>query len=67
LNNNVRTLIGAQGQMIVYDHQTVYLVTAGRLTEVKLHGDENYVSGDGAELVQLSKQGVSTLVELQPL
>ncbi|MDR3586687.1 MAG: hypothetical protein P4L59_15440 [Desulfosporosinus sp.] len=67
LNNNVRTLIGAQGQMIVYDHQTAYIVTAGRLTEVKLHGDENYVSGDGAELVQLSKQGVATLVELQPL
>ncbi|MDR3543688.1 MAG: hypothetical protein P4L69_22435 [Desulfosporosinus sp.] len=67
LNNNVRTLIGAQGQMIVYDQQTAYIVTAGRLTEVKLHGDENYVSDDGAELVQLSKQGVSTLVELQPL
>jgi len=66
-NNNVCTLIGAKGQMIVYDRQTAYIVTAGRLTEVKLHGDENYVSGDGAELIQLTKQGTSTLVELQPL
>jgi hypothetical protein len=66
-NDNVRTLIGAKGQMIVYDHQTAYIVTAGRLLEVKLHGDENYISVDGAELIQLTKQGATTLAELQPL
>ena len=66
-DNNVRTLIGAKGQMIVYDHQTAYIVTAGQLAEVKLHGDENYVSVDGAELIQLTKNGTSTLAELQPL
>lgn len=43
------------------------IVTAGNLTEVKLHGDENYISVDGAELIQLTKEGTSTLVELQPL
>jgi len=66
-DNNVRTLIGAKGQMIVYNHQTAYIVTAGHLAEVKLHGDENYVSVDGAELIQLTKEGTTTLVELQPL
>ncbi|MDR3542667.1 MAG: hypothetical protein P4L69_17155 [Desulfosporosinus sp.] len=66
-DDNVRTLIGAKGQMIVYDHQTAYIVTAGQLAQVKLHGDENYVSVDGAELIQLTKQGSSTLAELQPL
>lgn len=66
-NTNVRTLIGDKGQMIVYDHQTAYIVTAGQLAEVKLHGDENYVSVDGAELIQLTREGTSTLAELQPL
>jgi len=65
--NNVRTLIGAKGQMVVYNHQTAYIVTDGQLAEVQLHGDENYVSVDGAELIQLTKEGTSTLVELQPL
>lgn len=64
---NVRMLIGSKGQVVVYDHQTAYIVTAGNLEEVKLHGDENYVSVDGAELIQLTQQGTSTLVEMQPL
>jgi hypothetical protein len=66
-NNNVRTLIGEKGQIIVYDHQTANIVTAGQLKKVDLHGDENYISVDGAELVQLTKDGTSTAVELQPL
>ena len=66
-NKKTRTLIGVNGQIIVYDNQTAYVVTDGHLAEVKLHGDENYVSSDGAELIQLTKEGTSTLVELQPL
>ncbi|ODA38818.1 hypothetical protein [Desulfosporosinus sp. BG] len=66
-NKNLRTLIGAKGQMVVYDHQTAYIITAGQLKEVKLHGDENYVSVDGAELIQLTRNGTSTLAELQAL
>jgi len=53
--------------MIIYDHKTANIVTDGNLVEVKLSGDENYFSVDGAELIQLTKQGTSTLVELQPL
>jgi len=66
-DDNVRTIIGAKGQIVVYDHQTAYIVTGSQLAKVQLHGDENYVSVDGAELIQLTKAGTSTLVELQPL
>lgn len=66
-SRNIRALIGVNGQIIVYDNQTAYIVTNGHITEAKLQGDENYVSADGAELIQLSKAGTSTLVELQPL
>ncbi|MDP4158909.1 MAG: hypothetical protein Q8911_03960 [Bacillota bacterium] len=66
-DETVRTLIGAKGQVVIYDHQTAYVVTGGQLAKVDLHGDENYVSVDGAELIQLTKKGTSTLAELQPL
>lgn len=66
-NKNVRMLIGVTGQLIVYDNQTANIITDGHLADVKLHGDENYVSADGAELIQLTRAGTSTLVELQPL
>lgn len=65
-NRNIRALIGINGQIIVYDNQTAYVVTDGHLTELKLHGNDNYVSTDGAELIQLTMAGTSTLVELQP-
>ena len=66
-DKNICALIGAKGQIIVYDNQTAYIITDGHLNEVKLQGDENYISADGAELVQLTKLGTSTLVELQTL
>ncbi|MDR3540076.1 MAG: hypothetical protein P4L69_03775 [Desulfosporosinus sp.] len=66
-NKNVRALIGVNGQIVIYDQQTAYIVTDGHLADVKLHGDGNYVSDDGAELIQLTNEGASTLVELQPL
>ena len=66
-NKSVRMLIEVTGQLIVYDDQTAHSVTDGHIVEVKLQGDENYISADGAELIQLTKQGTSTLVELQPL
>ena len=65
--NNARALVGAKGQVVVYDQQTASIVTAGQLKEVKLLGDQNYVSNDGAEIIQLTSQGTSTVVELRPL
>jgi len=65
--NNVHTLIGIKGQIVICDQHKAYVVTAGRLSEFKLYGEENYVSGDGTELIQLNSAGTSTLVKLQPL
>ncbi|HEY8910533.1 MAG TPA: hypothetical protein VIM51_09675 [Desulfosporosinus sp.] len=59
--------VGTKGQIVVYDNQTAYIVTAGQLKTVKLVGDQNYVSDDGLELIQLSRQGTSTLLELIPI
>jgi hypothetical protein len=66
-NNNIRTLIGSDGQVIIYNDQSAYIENAGKLTKIQLHGEEDYVSVDGAELIQLTKEGNSTLAELQPL
>lgn len=65
--DNVRMLISSEGQVIVYDHQIAHVVKNGKIQEIKLDGLENYISIDGAELIQLNRQGTSTAVELQPL
>ena len=64
---NVHTLIGAKGQIIISDQHQAYIVTDGQLSEVKLLGEKNYISSDGAELIQLNQAGTSTEVKLQPL
>jgi len=64
---NVRMLIGSKGEIVVYNHQIAYIVTEGQMKEIKFDGAENYVSSDGAELIKLTRQGTSTLVELKPL
>lgn len=66
-NEKIRALIGVNGQIVVYDNQTAYIITDGHLGEVKLQGDENFISFDGVEVIQISKEGSSTLVELYPL
>ncbi|SPF56741.1 conserved exported hypothetical protein [Candidatus Desulfosporosinus infrequens] len=66
-NKNTRMIVGVMGQLIIYDNQTAKIITDGHLAEANLQGDENYISVDGAELIQLTKEGTSTLVELQPL
>jgi len=66
-NEKVRALIGVNGQTVVYDNQTASIISDGHLVDVKLQGDENYVSADGAELIQLTRTGTSTVVELRPL
>jgi len=65
--NNAHALVGAKGQVVVYDNKTASIITAGQLKEVKLEGDQNYISDDGAEIIQITSKGTSTLVELKPL
>lgn len=64
---NMRTLIGEKGQIIIYNNQTANFITDGQLSSITLAGDENYVSIDGAELVQLKRSETNTLVESKPL
>ncbi|AFM41665.1 hypothetical protein Desaci_2735 [Desulfosporosinus acidiphilus SJ4] len=65
--NNIHSLVGANGQIIVRDQQTVYSFLDGHLTDVKLQGNKNYISSDGAELIQVTPAGNSSSVKLQPL
>ncbi|MCO1600278.1 hypothetical protein [Desulfosporosinus nitroreducens] len=65
--NNVSTLIGSEGQIVIYSQQMANVITAGQLEEIPLLGEENYISDDGAELIQMKKSGTSTIVELKPL
>ena len=65
--DNVNTLIGAEGQVIIFNQYKAYIVTAGQLREVNMYGESNYISGDGTELIKLNRVGTSTVVELHPL
>ena len=65
--NDARVVIGSLGQIIIYSQKTAYIIDQGKSKQVNLHGEENYVSSDGAELIQLTREGNSTTVELQPL
>jgi len=65
--NNVSAIIGSKGGIVIYNQQTAYIIANGQLEELQLLGDENYISDDGAELIQLKRSGSSTIVELQPL
>jgi len=62
-----RVVIGALGQVVVYDQKTAYIINNGEIKEIELRGEENYVSSDGAELIELTKEDGSTKVELKPL
>lgn len=62
-----RVLIGSEGQVIVYSSRNVYIVYGGQVKEQTFNGKENYVSGDGAELIQLTPEGSMTKVKLEPL
>ncbi len=64
---NSRIIIGAGGEVIVYDTKVAYIVKNGKLKELTLKGEENYISSDGAEIMEINRDGKSTLIELRPL
>ncbi len=64
---DARVVIGSLGQIIIYSQQTAHIIDSGKSKQISINGEENYVSPDGAELIQLTREGTSTLVELQPL
>jgi hypothetical protein len=64
---NSKVVIGALGQVVIYDQETAYIIKDGKVKDVELQGQENFVSPDGAELIELTKEDNSTKVELKPL
>ncbi|WP_242659885.1 hypothetical protein [Desulfitobacterium hafniense] len=60
-------IIGANGEIIVYNDLTAYIIKEGSDKEVKLDGEENYISSDGVEVIQVTRVGMSTKVKLHPL
>ncbi|MHB1405189.1 MAG: hypothetical protein ACYCV0_06325 [Desulfitobacteriaceae bacterium] len=67
---NSKTVIGANGQVIIYNQAQAYVVRDGKVKNLELAGEQGettYITGDGAELFQLSPVENSTVVELKPL
>lgn len=60
-------IIGATNEVVVYDNKTAYIIQDGKEKEIELPGEENFISPDGVELIQLIRDGASTKVKLQPL
>lgn len=60
-------IIGANNEVITYDNKTAYIIENGKEQKINLSGDENFISPDGVQLIQLAKIGMSTKVNLQPL
>ncbi|MDI6879543.1 MAG: hypothetical protein QMC95_12825 [Desulfitobacteriaceae bacterium] len=59
--------IGAENQVILYNRRIANIIANGKDRTVELDGDDSYISVDGAELVELTRQGETTHVELRPL
>lgn len=60
-------IIGAENEIIVYDDKVAYIISEGNDKEVTLSGEENYISTDGVEVVQVTRVGMSTKIKLHPL
>lgn len=60
-------IIGAKKEVIVYNDEVAHLVIDGKEKEITLSGEENYISSDGVELIQVTRVGMSTKVKLIPL
>lgn len=69
-NKDTHTHITADGPIIVYDNQTARMIADdGKLTEIALGGETNYISEKGKALnvIQLTRSDISTRVEIKPL
>jgi hypothetical protein len=65
--NHKDVIIGSKNEIIIYDNQGAYIVADGKETQLELNGEENYISSDGVQLIQITRVGTSTQVKLRPL
>jgi len=64
---DMNTVIGSSGQVIIYGDKTAHVVHDGKDSSVNFTGEKNYVSGDGAEQIQLTRSSTQTKLALNPL
>lgn len=65
---NDHVIIGVKNQIVIYSNQIAYIIhSGGQESQVNLSGKENFISPDGAELIELTPNGNSTDIELKPL
>lgn len=61
-------VIGTNSQIVINSNQTAYIISHdGQQKQVELTGKNNFISKDGAELIELTPNGSSTDIELKPL
>lgn len=65
---NSKVIIGINKQIVIYSNQIANIIQSdGQQKQVNLSGKENFISQDGAELVELTPNGNTTDIELKPL
>lgn len=58
--------IDSEGKIVVFGGGSAYIIRNGRLESKTIGGGEYYLSSDGAELIQLTRQDHQTKVKLKP-
>jgi|GEM_PF-405606 len=61
------SIIGSDGRVIILLSKTAYIIRNGKSQSVGLNGEKNFVSSDGVEKIELSKDGSNTKVVVEPL
>lgn len=65
---DAKVVMGIKNPIVINSKQTAYIIQSdGQQKQVDLTGKDNFISQDGAELVELTPNGTSTDVELKPL
>lgn len=65
---DAKVVIGTKNQIVINSNQTAYIIQSdGQQKQIELTGKDNFISGDGAELVHLTPNGTTTDFELKPL
>ncbi|NMA69766.1 MAG: hypothetical protein GX958_10140 [Desulfitobacterium sp.] len=67
ITDSSRIIIGAENQIIIYDHKTAHIVSDGELRTLNLSGEDNLISSDGVQLVQITREGFMTKLKFLSL
>lgn len=62
-----RIIIGAENEIIIYDHKTAQIISAGELRTLSLSGEDNLISSDGVQLIQITREGFMTKLKFLSL